>query len=466
MILYDITDVDAAYTYSFGDYVYTPFLIIAILLLGFYVQRKKIESNPVYKYYLLGLTLKLFSAIIFLFIFTNYYGYGDTIDYLKGSTCMSRLLFKNPGDYFSIFFGRMNWSPAWFSFDTHTGFPPHFMWIDPNTRFVICLTSIFNTMGFRTFMPTTIILAAFSYTGIWKLFLFFTDFFPHLVKRMAIAVLFVPSVLFWGSGVMKDTYTFAASAWLVYNIYMIFYKKQKIPLNIFLGLINVVIIIAIKPYIFAALFPGTIIWLSFSRIKNIKNKVVAALLLPFLILVSFGIILIGASLLKGQLGDYSDLNKSLKKAQITQEDLLRSEQYGSNSYNIGKIDGTVKGMFRVAPMAILAGMYRPFLWEARNPVMLISGLENFILLMLTLYLLIRLKFVRFFQFVFSDPILIFSVLYTVLFMLAVGMASANFGALVRYKIPAMPFFVAILFIMLDKYKMYKKQKSDQIKLMK
>lgn len=91
--------------------------------------------------------------------------------------------------------------------------------------------------------------------------------------------------------------------------------------------------------------------------------------------------------------------------------------------------------------------------------MLISGLENFILLLLTIFLLFKLKFVRFFQFIFSDPILIFSLLFTVFFMFAVGMASANFGALVRYKIPAMPFFVASMFIILHKYNVYKKERE-------
>ena len=91
--------------------------------------------------------------------------------------------------------------------------------------------------------------------------------------------------------------------------------------------------------------------------------------------------------------------------------------------------------------------------------MLISGLENFILLLLTIFLLFKLKFVRFFQFIFSDPILIFSLMFTIFFMFAVGMASANFGALVRYKIPAMPFFVASMFIILHKYNVYKKERE-------
>lgn len=446
---------DESYKFNEIDFFYSPILIIIIFMIGFLIQYKKKEENPIYKYYLIGLALKIFSAIVFLLIFTEYYGYGDTIDYFKGSVCMSNLLFENPWHYLEIFFGQVDYIHSWFYFNMNTDFPPHFMWIDPNTRFVIALSSLASTIGSRAFMPSTIIVATFSYMGVWKLFLFFTDYYPHLKKQMAIAVLFVPSVLFWGSGIMKDTYTFAASAWFVYNLYMIFLKKQKIPLNIFLGIINALIILSIKPYIFAALFPGTIIWLSFGRIQKIKNKVMAALMFPFMIAAGFGIILIGLSLLKGQMGDYGSVDQAVKKAQIIQEDLLRTEQYGSNSYNIGKIDGTISGMLRVAPMSLIAGMYRPFLWEARNPVMLISGIENFFLLILTLYLLIRLKFVRFFQFIFSDPVLIFSVLFTILFMFAVGMASANFGALVRYKIPAMPFFVASVFIMLDKYKKYK-----------
>jgi hypothetical protein len=45
-------------------------------------------------------------------------------------------------------------------------------------------------------------------------------------------------------------------------------------------------------------------------------------------------------------------------------------------------------------------------------------------------------------------------------MFSVGLASANFGALVRYKIPALPFLVAMVFIMLDKYTNYKKRVNE------
>jgi hypothetical protein len=334
------------------------------------------------------------------------------------------------------------------------------MWKDANCRAVINLTSFINVLGFRSPLPTTILMAAFSYLGVWKLFLFFTNFYPHLEKRFAIAVLFLPSLVFWGSGVMKDTYTFAASGWLVYNIFMIFVKKKKLVVNIMLAIINAFIIIKIKPYIFVALLPGTIIWLFFNPISRIKNRVLALTLVPAIIVFSVTMIVVVFSSMGGLLGKYNSIDSVIEKAKVTQEDLTRSDQYGSNSYNIGKIDGTTTGMLKVAPAAIIAGMYRPFLWEAKNPVMLISGLENFFLLIITFFLLIRLKIFRFFQFLFSDPILIFSFLFVIIFMFSVGLASANFGALVRYKIPALPFLVAMVFIMLDKYTNYKKRVNE------
>ncbi len=451
------------FSYTIIDFLYTPILIIFILLIGYNVKKRKEQENPVYKYYFAGLCVKIFASIIFLLIYTEYYGYGDTIDYLKGSYAMSGLFLSNTGHYITTILGNKayattieNWRTTFGYFDIHTTWPPHFMWKDSNCRTVINLTSILNLAGLRALMPTTILLAALSYLGVWKLFLFFTNFYPQLAKRLAIAVLFMPSIAFWGSGVMKDTYTFAASAWLVYNILMIFVKKRKLALNIILAIINAYIIIKIKPYIFVALLPGIIIWIFFNPIARIKNKVLAMTLVPGIIIFSVAIIILVFTSLSGQLGKYNSIDSTIEKAKITQEDLTRTEQYGSNSYNVGKIDGTFTGMLKVAPAAIIAGMYRPFLWEARNPVMLISGLENFFLLIITIYLLIRLKFFRFFQFVFSDPILIFSFLYVIIFMFSVGLASANFGALVRYKIPALPFLVAIVFIMLDKYNAYKK----------
>lgn len=448
--------------YQDGDYFLTPFYIIIILIIGFYVQMRKIKDKSEYKYYFAGLAVKLFASIIFLLVYTEYYGGGDTVDYIHGSRALSELMMVNFRHYLNVFFNITPFGEAWWYFPDcgsyPEAFPPYYMWRDANTRFVMCITGPINLLGMRYYMTTTVLTAAFSYIGTWKLYLFFVHYYPQLKKQLAIAVLFIPSVVFWGSGVMKDTFTLAAASWLIFNVFQIFQKKEKIVLNVILAIINSYLIISIKPYVFVAFFPGAVIWLLFNRLQNIKNRVMRAVSMPLLIMIMFSVVMFVFSSLQGGLGGYGSYEDMMTKAQTIQEDLTRESQYGSNYYDIGKIDGTTSGLIKIMPAALLAGIYRPFLWEAKNPVMFISGFENFILLIITLFLIIRLKVFRFFQYLFSEPVLIFSILYSIFFLFAVGLASANFGALVRYKIPALPFFVASIFIMIDKHNRYREKK--------
>lgn len=448
------------FSYENGDFLLTPLYVLLIFVIGYLVSRNKIKSNPVYRYYLPGLMAKVLASIILLIIYTEYYGYGDTVDYLKGAIAMSKLMFKDPWQYLQALFGLVDYKESWLFFDFNTTYPEFFMWRNPTSRLVIGLTSIFTNLGFRYCMPVTVLMAFFSYMGVWKLFLFFTNYYPRLHKQMAIAVLFMPSVFFWSSGVLKDTYTFAAASWILFSIMKIFEHKKKILLNILLIVINASIIMTIKPYIFVALFPGIIIWVFFNSFSRIKNRLIRIIFMPALVLIIFVMVVFGLSSVQGSLGDYGSVDQMVKKAQVIQQDLIRAEQYGSNFYNVGTFDGSFSSLMKVAPQALLAGMYRPFLWESRNPVMMLSGIENTFLLLMTLYLLIKLKFIRFFRYVFSEPVLILSTLFTIFFLFSVGLASANFGALVRYKIPAVPFFVASIFIMLDKYQTYRKQMEE------
>jgi hypothetical protein len=50
---------------------------------------------------------------------------------------------------------------------------------------------------------------------------------------------------------------------------------------------------------------------------------------------------------------------------------------------------------------------------------------------------------------FSDPNVIFAMVFSLSFAFAVGVSTFNFGTLVRYKIPVLPFFLVALILILD-----------------
>ncbi|MBL4752386.1 MAG: hypothetical protein JKY52_02130 [Flavobacteriales bacterium] len=435
------------YTFiSYLDGLITPFLLGAIYVLAKRTEDANIAANPVYRYYTKGLFIKLFSGIVICLIYVYYYGGGDTTAYYRGGVAMANLFMKDPMLYFDVLFGDVG-QGSWFYYDMSTGWPPHFMFKDEKTYFVIQLVSVFLILTFKTFIPATILIAWLSYTGIWRMYLLFCEQFPHLTKHLATAILFMPSVVFWGSGMLKDAFTFSCVCWFVYAIYYFAIKKEKLVFHLFCLVVSSYLLITIKPYIFISLMPGSLLWVSFERIAAIKNVFIKIFVFPVVLSIAVGVIALIMSQVSGELGTYSSFDKVIEKATVNQEDLTRAEAYGDNFFDIGGIDPTPMGLLKKAPVAISATLFRPYMWEVRNPVMLLSALENTFIVFFCMWLLLRINIITILRRIVSNPLVLFSIMFSIFFAFAVGISTPNFGALVRYKIPAIPFFLSSLFIL-------------------
>ena len=140
---------------------------------------------------------------------------------------------------------------------------------------------------------------------------------------------------------------------------------------------------------------------------------------------------------------YQSLDAIIETAVIIQDD-LKKEYYGGNSFDIGEIDPSLGGLVAKAPAAIVAGVFRPFLWESRNVLMLISGLETFAIMLLIIYLLVKFGLRRMINVVMRNPFLIAASVFVITYAFFVGLTTANFGALVRYRMPVIVFLALVL----------------------
>lgn len=273
----------------------------------------------------------------------------------------------------------------------------------------------------------------------------FCEEYPKIAKELAIAILFIPSVVFWGSGIMKDTYTFTAACWMTSAVYGLLLKQRNLFWNTVYMLFSAYVMISMKPYVFVALLPGCLLWVVFNRIQRVHNQMLRLLAAPVIMMVG----LIGAAAIFSRastnLGDYGSVDAIMERAVATQEDLKR-DAYEGNSFDIGTIDPSFGGMVSKAPVAIFAGLFRPTLLDVRNPLMLISAAENTILMIFLLYMILKIGPLEFSRFVFAKPMILFSFVFALFFSFAVGLTTSNFGSLVRYKIPALPFFMASLYM--------------------
>lgn len=426
---------------------------IIIVLIGLGFASKKIKSNikekPYYLYYKRGLMYKLAGATIFCLIYLFYYGGGDTTNYFKGAIAMYNVFWKSPSEYFFILF-HTNDGFAWARFDIDTGYPPAYMFRDPRTYLVMKITSVLCFFSQGGFLSTTLLLALISYRWVWDLYEIIVVRYLTIQKELAFAFLMIPSVVFWGSGIMKDTFTFSATCYSFCGVFNIFIAKKNKFKHVIYLFVAVYIILSIKSYILFALLPGLIVFTNFERIKNVGSIFTKIIIIP-------GIFVGLIFLLQVLLVDFSDMfgkyssDRILEEAAIQQQDLKR-DVYGFNSFDIGEFEPTLGGVLAKFPVAVNAAVFRPYLWETGSPTMLVSGIENLIISLISIYFLLILGPFKIFSQIFKDPYLIFCLLFTLVLGFGVGLSTSNFGALVRYKIPFMPFFISLIFIINSKRK--------------
>ena len=419
--------------------------LVIIYAIAYRLKSRQQEKGLDSKYFIGGLTAKLIGVSAFCLIYGLYYGGGDTVNYYLGASAVANLMAEDFSAFYSIVFEN-ELEKTWGAFNQETGYPPHYMWKDPATFAVSRYSILFCLLGAKSFFVTSLLVASFSYIGMWKLYRLFTANYPDTKKALAICILFMPSLIFWGSGIMKDSYVLAAACWFSYNFYHVFILRKKILINALLVIVNISMIMTLKPYVILSILPGALLWLNSAYLKQVTSGFIKMLVIPIL-----GVIILGGgfflySNMSSLMGDYGNIDQAVEKAQIIQQDLLRESQYGENNYNLGEIDGTAAGMSSIAPIAIFTALYRPLFFEVGSPLMVISALENTILLILTLFLLLKTNPRKVMRVILSEPLILYSIFFSLLLAFGVGMASTNFGALSRYKIPFMPYYFSAIYL--------------------
>lgn len=420
------------------DLVITPLYLILIYFLAF-VIRDKVTDKTTIKYFIPGLTLKIIGAITLGLIYQFYYGGGDTFNYFDNSKHIWEAFKDAPTKAFQLIFSDGTHAPATFKYSSRMYF-----FRDSSSYFVIRVAGLFDIFTLHTYSATAVLFACFSFSGLWAMYLAFYRFFRKLHFEFAVAIFFIPSVFFWGSGIMKDTLTLGALAWAFYALTQLFFFRSKIILNMLILVVASWMIYAIKIYILLCFLPAAILWLFLAWRKKMRSSVLRIMLTPLMISLA-ALLCYYAIVLVGEDNKRYSIETLSETAEITATYLYYvSEMQGGSGYTLGDFDYSAWGMIRKFPLAVNVTLFRPYLWEAKNIIMLFSAVESLALFIFSLYVLIKSKFL--FKIKNLDPIIVFCLFFSITFAFAVGFSTYNFGSLVRYKIPMVPFYLAGLFI--------------------
>jgi hypothetical protein len=428
---------------SLRDLFLVP-LYALVFTLVLYRLSQSFKSPSLRKYFLVAGILKLIAGIGIALLYVYYYKYGDTLRFFRFGQFYKDILLHSPEHNFmqALFMSNQEFiNIISYKIDYAYGFA--------SSSFVVNkFSAFFSIFAFDSFLVTTLFFAMFSYSGIWKLYVTFVRLFPKLYKDLAVAILFFPSVVFWGSGLMKDSLCIGAMGWLTWGIYNLLFTKTlnkvKLPIYLVVVLLSFWLIMSIKVYIIMTYMAGMTIWVLFFYRDKIQNKVIRTSITPILLGLSAPALIIGLQAFSDDLGKYAIENVVETALSLTYN--LQSREAGS-SYSLGAIDPSLAGLLSKFPLAVNVTLFRPYLWEVRNPIMLLAALESLVIFYWTLKVIFKVGPGKTISSITSNGSVIFCLVYSIIFGFAVGLSSQNFGSLVRYKIPAMPFYLAGIFIL-------------------
>lgn len=235
-----------------------------------------------------------------------------------------------------------------------------------------------------------------------------------------------PSLLLWSSGLLKETLVMLPLGLVVYGLaYRGFGVRSWLSLTV-----GFTLFILIKPYVGICLLPGIL----FLSIDHCLSKgwtwavfITGLLCFVFLVISTF----------------IPSIDLIALMATEQAEFLALAQHETAGSIVVVQEFHDIPSFVAQSPMAVVRCLFRPGVWEMRGPLDALAAIENavYILLILT-----ALSFRR--KQLPMRPIL-FGLITIFSLALLIGSVTPVLGAVVRYKVPLLPFLLFILLQVID-----------------
>jgi hypothetical protein len=433
---------------TFWDYFLTPIYISIIIVFARYIRDQQYPvGHPWRPYFIPGLASKIVGAILIGMLYQYYYGGGDTSNYFEHAQTINSSFSDSPVKWFNLIL-RI---PPWYDGE-YSPYVSKMIWYEsPSEYTVASIAAFIGVFTLTTYLPISIILGSLAFTGSWAMFRTFASQYPHLVRPIALCVLFIPSTIMWGSGLFKDTICMFGLGWMTYGAFRMLLLRDFSIKNIFLTLISFILIAKIKVYILLAFLPAVALWILFTYAYYIPTAA-ARVLVKLLVTAGcfFGFMFFSQKYAE-ELGRYS-LDKIAKTSYITSTYISSVSGDDGSAYDLGELDPSINGMLRKFPLAVNVTLFRPYIWETRKPIQMLNALEASLFLWVTIKLFITIGFLRIWSAISEDTTIQFCLIFAIIFAFAIGLSSGNFGTLSRYRIPCLPFYGLSLVLIYYKYK--------------
>lgn len=489
------------------------FTLVIILLPAF----RSYFINPIY--FGLAFLLKILFGFLIVVIYTKVYPDRSTADifkYYDDAKVIYEAFENSPGDYIKMVSGIGNDSPHFDSlyYSKMNHWYRHYDFGTYNDNHtIIRFNAIAMLITGGSYYGNLVIMNFISFIGLWFIFATLVPYFPKKSSLIFAAVFLIPSVLFWGSGILKESLVlFTTGLFLYVFIRLVVHKTQKI-LNLIILIICTGLFYLNKSYLLFFLLP-CLISFAINERKKITRPALTYLL-TFTVSISVTILFSPLVNNKSFMEIFSQKQRdfiNISKGGV----FIQNNQYfvrldpdkkqyldtlGNNLYKIKtgssymywkneNLDDTLRTNYSTdtmtyqlvwdlplagsrieiprlqpsfsslilnSPMALFTGLFKPSAFSAHSLLERIGGIENLFLLIiigLSLY--------------WSGNTLHKNWLWFCIFLCLglftlIGFTTPIAGAIVRYKVPALPFLLMIAVNIFNERKLPKFMRSNNFR---
>jgi hypothetical protein len=288
---------------------------------------------------------------------------------------------------------------------------------------IVCLIS-----GGNIFIHI-VIMAFLSFLGAFALFKAFSKVVRVNQYLLLFAAFLVPSCWFWTSGLMKEGLTMLAVGFAFW--FLVKMDEKFRFLHLFGFLIACSLIFTSKVYVLPAFLPA-VFFLVISKRMKIKHQIIS-----FLGILTLSAILV---IFSGKILGF-DIISTLSGKQNDFINYIELQDDPGSTYDLTRLSPDVISFIKIIPEGLINSFFRPFPGEVNSAFMLFSFLE----------IVLFCVFAIFAVFFYKKPdtkttrYILFCAMFILFLYVVVGVYTPNTGSIVRYRTPALPFLVVMLF---------------------
>lgn len=436
----------------------------------------------------------------------------DSREALNGAETIYKAMHTNVLDYIRMVFGMHSESEYDRLYQTYFLYindwsqaPSADNFFLNDNRTVVRIHAIFRLFSFGSYAVHALFLLLLSFIGQFAFYKTFKPYFKSKEWLFILIIFLTPSVLFWSSGLLKEPIAIFILGVFMYSFFKLFVHTTYSFKHIILFIVSVVLFLLLKPYILILLILPLLVFLVINKYQPKKVALyyvisIAVMISSSILILKFvakkdviqtivtrqndfinlsngGIFFINSekyvrlncedrqqftmvdsinqmciikphtSYMYWNMGNINDTLFVKDNADTSKYQFLSYSLPASSAIDMERLEYSLYSFMKLMPKSLMNVLVKPFFYHVKSGIEWIASIENLCFLMFFIFCFIYRKKTNL-----NWNLIICCICLIILSFLLIGLTTTVYGAIVRYKVPFLPFLLMIPLLIVDENK--------------